>query len=67
LILLRDSIPNQILRIGFEDFCFRAWQDGDALFLLTDKLDLDVLKRRLRLQELNSLIQEAAAHYDGQP
>ena len=49
------------------EFCFRAWPDGDAVLLLTDKLDLDSLNYRLKLDELNPLIQEATLHYQGQP
>jgi hypothetical protein len=47
------------------DFCFRTWPDGNAVRLLTDKLDLRALKERLRLDELNRLIQEATQQYDG--
>ena len=48
------------------EFCFRVWPDGDGMLLLTDKLDLDGLKRRLRLHELNPLILEAARGWDGE-
>ena len=47
------------------EFCFRTWPDGNAVRLLTDKLDLQALQERLRLDELNRLIQEASQRYDG--
>jgi hypothetical protein len=49
------------------EFCFRVWPDGNGMLLLTDKLNLDVLKRRLRLHEMNPLIHEAARGWDGEP
>ena len=48
------------------EFCFRVWPDGNGVLLLTDKLNLDVLKRRLRPHELNPLIREAARGWDGE-
>jgi hypothetical protein len=49
------------------EFCFRVWPDGDGMLLLTDKLNLDAPKRRLRLHELNPLIREAAQGWDKEP
>jgi len=49
------------------EFCFRIWSEGNGMLLLTDKLNLDILKRRLRLHEMNPLIQEAARGWDGEP
>ncbi len=41
----------QLLRII--EFGFRLWRDNNGLFLATDKLDADALKRRLALDDLN--------------
>jgi hypothetical protein len=40
----------ELLRII--EFGFRLWRDNDGLFLATDKLDYDVLKGRLSLDDL---------------
>jgi hypothetical protein len=44
------------------DFGFRLWRDNDGLFLVTDKLDHDVLKDRLLLDDLNREVGRAAGH-----
>jgi len=46
------------------EFCFKVWPDGDGLFLLTDKLDLDAFACRLEIPTLNPMIKEAARRWD---
>jgi hypothetical protein len=41
----------ELLRVN--EFGFRVWRDNNGLFLVTDKLDIDVLKGRLSLEDLN--------------
>ncbi len=42
------------------DFGFRLWRDNDGLFLVTDKLDEEILKDRLSLDDLNQEVLRAA-------
>ncbi len=42
------------------EFGFRLWRDNNGLFLATDKLDADALKRRLALDDLNRELNRGA-------
>ena len=42
------------------EFGCRVWTDNNGLFLATDKLDIDVLKGRLSLDDLNRELNRVA-------
>lgn len=45
------------------DIGFRVWPDNNGLFLLSDKLDSNALRERLRASELAMLLEEASHRY----
>ena len=48
-IMFRNLIDNV--------YCaFRVWMDNDGVFLVTSKLDMESLKRRLEVEKINKLI-----------
>jgi hypothetical protein len=42
---------------------FRVWPDHNGLLVLTDKLDADALAKRLRVSDLNPMLEKAAERY----
>ncbi len=53
-----EERARELLRVI--EFGFRLWRDNNGLFLVTDKLDGDVLKGRLSLDDLNRELSRAA-------
>ena len=56
-----EERARELLRII--EFGFRLWRDNNGLFLATDKLDADVLRNRLALDDLNRELSRAAQRH----
>ncbi|MFZ1503109.1 MAG: hypothetical protein WAS50_08155 [Nitrospira sp.] len=50
--------------LGEIEIGFKVWQDNNGLFLTSRKHDLDAIRRRLDIIELNLFIEQIAARHD---